>query len=122
MRISDWSSYVCSSDLLDYAVRPEIRLVEGAKHHSALVAIDPVTQKQAWRVPLPAHFPGGIAATGGGLVFQGQVDSKFNAYDAKTGKLLWSFDAKAPVIAPPITYTANEIGRASRRERVCQYG
>src|SRR3546814_17107126 len=67
MRISDWSSDVCSSDL----------------------------------------FPGGIAATGGGLVFQGQVDSKFNAYDAKTGKLLWSFDAKAPVIAPPITYTAN---------------
>src|SRR3546814_2884335 len=37
----------------------------------------------------------------------GRVDSKFNAYDAKTGKLLWSFDAKAPVIAPPITYTAN---------------
>src|SRR3546814_17297130 len=70
---------------LDYAVRPEIRLVEGAKHHSALVAIDPVTQKQAWRVPLPAHFPGGIAATGGGLVFQ-------------------------------------EIGRASWRERGCQYG
>src|SRR3546814_7669024 len=90
MRISDWSSDVCSSDL-----------------HSALVAIDPVTQKQAWRVPLPAHFPGGIAATGGGLVFQGQVDSKFNAYDAKTGKLLWSFDAKALVIAPPITHTAN---------------
>src|SRR3546814_8699800 len=68
---------------LDYAVRPVIRLVEGAKHHSALVAIDPVTQKQAWRVPLPAHFPGGIAATGGGLGLQGQVDSKFNARSEK---------------------------------------
>ncbi len=91
---------------LDYAVRPEIRLFEGAETHSALVAVDPVTQKQVWRVPTPMHFNGGVAATGGGLVFQGQVDSKFNAYDAKTGALLWSFDAKAPVIAPPITYQA----------------
>src|SRR3546814_10519958 len=52
-------------------------------------------------------FPYTTLFRSGGLVFQGQVDSKFNAYDAKTGKLLWSFDAKAPVIAPPITYTAN---------------
>ncbi|MBB4632385.1 PQQ-dependent dehydrogenase, methanol/ethanol family [Sphingosinicella soli] len=91
---------------LDYAVRPEIRLFEGQETHSALVAVDPVTQKQAWRIPTPSHFNGGVAATGGGLVFHGQVDSRFNAYDAKTGKLLWSYDAKAPVIAPPITYMA----------------
>jgi quinohemoprotein ethanol dehydrogenase len=33
------------------------------------------------------------------------MDSRFSAYDAKTGKRLWSFDAGASVLAPPITYT-----------------
>jgi quinohemoprotein ethanol dehydrogenase len=37
-------------------------------------------------------------------VFQGQIDSKFNAYAADTGRLLWSYDAGAAVIAPPISY------------------
>ncbi|RYD86275.1 MAG: c-type cytochrome, partial [Sphingomonadales bacterium] len=36
---------------------------------------------------------------------QGQLDGSFNAYDAKTGKQLWSFKANAPVMAPPISYT-----------------
>jgi quinohemoprotein ethanol dehydrogenase len=43
--------------------------------------------------------------TGGNLVFQGQIDSKFNAYAADTGRLLWSYDAGAAVIAPPISYS-----------------
>ena len=60
-----------------------------------------------WRVKTPIHFNGGVLATGGNLVFQGQMDSKFNAYDARNGHLLWSYDAKAPVIAPPISYSVN---------------
>jgi quinohemoprotein ethanol dehydrogenase len=88
---------------IDFAVMP-IMASEGAK--SSLVAIDPVTHKQVWKVPTPAHFPAGVMATGGGLVFQGQSDAKFNAYEARTGELLWSFDAKAPIVSPPITYKA----------------
>jgi quinohemoprotein ethanol dehydrogenase len=42
--------------------------------------------------------------TAGDLVFQGQIDSKFNAYAADSGALLWSYDAGAAVIAPPISY------------------
>jgi quinohemoprotein ethanol dehydrogenase len=43
-------------------------------------------------------------ATAGNLVFQGRLDGHFNAYAANTGKLLWSFDASTPVLAPPISY------------------
>jgi quinohemoprotein ethanol dehydrogenase len=88
---------------IDFAVMPAMAS-GGAR--SSLVAIDPVTQKHVWQVPTPAHFPAGVMATGGGLVFQGQSDAKFNAYEAKTGKLLWSFDAKAPIVSPPISYKA----------------
>jgi quinohemoprotein ethanol dehydrogenase len=43
-------------------------------------------------------------ATAGNLVFQGRLDGMFAAYDAKSGKMLWSYDAKAAIIAPPISY------------------
>lgn len=71
---------------------------------AALIAWNPVTQKQAWRIAMPSIVSGGVVATAGNLVFQGSVDGNFNAYDASSGKLLWSFDAKAPIMAPPISY------------------
>lgn len=71
---------------------------------SYLQAWNPVTQKQVWRAPNAWVWSGGVMATGGGLVFQGQANGQFNAYDASIGKVLWTFDGKSPVIAPPITY------------------
>ncbi len=76
---------------------------------SRLVAWDPVRQKEVWRVETPGIWSGGAIATGGDLVFQGQVDHRFNAYSAQTGRRLWSFDARAPVIAPPITFQVNGV-------------
>jgi quinohemoprotein ethanol dehydrogenase len=72
---------------------------------SYLQAWDPVHQRSVWRVPNPSYWNGGTMTTGGNLVFQGQIDSKFNAYAADTGHLLWSYDAGAAVIAPPISYS-----------------
>lgn len=92
---------------LDFGVVAEINPQPGAVSNSALVAWDPVTQKQAWRVPTPAHFPGGVMATAGNLVFQGQIDGQFKAYDGRSGKALWAFDAGAAIVAPPISYAVN---------------
>jgi quinohemoprotein ethanol dehydrogenase len=73
---------------------------------SSLLAWDPVRQKKAWQVPTPGYWNGGLMVTAGDLVFQGQIDRTFNAYDAKSGKRLWRFAAEAPVLSPPITYRA----------------
>jgi quinohemoprotein ethanol dehydrogenase len=78
---------------------------EGGNNSSRLDAIDPRTHKRVWSVPTVGNQSGGALATGGNLVFQGQLDGSFNAYDARTGKQLWSFQANAPVMAPPISYT-----------------
>jgi quinohemoprotein ethanol dehydrogenase len=72
----------------------------------ALIAWNPVTQKPVWRVDYPTYVNGGVLATGGNLVFQGSIDGMFKAYGAMDGKPLWSFDARAPMIAPAITYKA----------------
>ena len=72
----------------------------------ALLAWDPVSQKQVWRVQHDAIWNGGVMATAGGLVFQGTADGLFAAYDAKTGKRLWQFDARMGIIAAPMTWSA----------------
>ena len=46
-------------------------------------------------------------ATAGDLVFQGTIDGTFKAYAGTTGKVLWSFSAQAPLLAPPMSYAVN---------------
>ena len=71
---------------------------------SSLLAWNPVTQKEAWRVPTPGATAGGVLSTRGGLVFQGRADGRFVAHDADTGAELWSHDLGVGTQAPPITY------------------
>lgn len=70
-----------------------------------LLAWDPVTQKARWSVPLSTFWNGGTMVTGGGLVFQGDADGNFSAYDAGIGRKLWNFNAGLGIVAAPISYT-----------------
>ena len=74
-----------------------------------LVAWDPATQSQRWRVPLPIGFNGGTLTTAGNLVFQGTADGRFVAYAADTGEKLWESEAGTGVVAAPITYELDGI-------------
>lgn len=58
-----------------------------------------------WQAKTPQPLVGGVLATAGGLVFTGEGNGEFDAYDAKTGRLLWQFNCGAGVNAPPITYS-----------------
>jgi len=71
---------------------------------SALIAWDPLRQKQVWSVTTPGIWNGGTLATASDLVFQGQADGQFNAYEATSGRRVWSFDAKMGISGAPITY------------------
>jgi glucose dehydrogenase len=48
---------------------------------------------------------GGILATAGGVVFAGESNGWFEAYDSSNGKVLWKFQAGAGVNAPPSSYS-----------------
>jgi mono/diheme cytochrome c family protein len=53
------------------------------------------------------RLPGnsGVVATAGDLVFQGHADGQFVAYSARTGKEVWSYDAKAGISGSPISFS-----------------
>jgi quinoprotein glucose dehydrogenase len=87
-----------------------------------LTAVNVHTGEFAWRVPLgvtdtlppdkqntgrPGN--GGSIATAGGLVFVGATDdSRFRAFDAKTGSELWTVKLGAAAHATPSTYQAQD--------------
>ncbi len=87
-----------------------------------LVAINVNTGDTAWRVPLgvtdslPADKQntgrpgeGGSIATASGLVFIGASDdSRFRAFDAKTGKELWTAKLGASAESVPSTYLGKD--------------
>jgi quinohemoprotein ethanol dehydrogenase len=73
--------------------------------HGYLVAWNPITQKEAWRVQHRGLWNGGTLATAGGLVFQGEATGAFDAYDAKTGKEVWKFESGLGIIGAPMSYS-----------------
>jgi len=72
-----------------------------------VTAVDYNTGKIAWQVKTPLPMMGGALTTAGGLMFTGEGNGWFRAYDAKSGKVLWSFFAGAGVNAPPASYSVD---------------
>jgi quinoprotein glucose dehydrogenase len=86
-----------------------------------LAAVDTKTGNVAWKVPLGSFDElevrdpklkntgslslGAPIATGGGLVFiAATADSKFRAFDSKTGKEIWTVKLPASGNATPMSY------------------
>ena len=79
----------------------------GETFQGFLLAWNPVTQTEAWRVPHSAFENGGVLSTAGNLVFQGTADDEIVAYNAETGEKVWSAPTQTGVLAPPVTYTVD---------------
>ncbi|WP_198162897.1 PQQ-dependent dehydrogenase, methanol/ethanol family [Sphingobium sp. TCM1] len=73
----------------------------------ALIAWDPVHQKEVWRAEQPGPAAAGVLATAGGLVFEGNPTGAFEAFDATSGKRLWKFQAETQIVGSPISYAVN---------------
>ncbi len=84
---------------------PEVREAIMAGTTGALVAWNPLTGEEAWRVDYAGPWNGGALATAGNLVFQGTATEELRAYNATSGEQLWSFATQSGVIAAPMTYS-----------------
>ena len=61
----------------------------------------------SWQIMTPLPMIGGALSTAGGLVFAGEGNGWFSAYDAESGEVLWSFFLGAEVNAPPASYSVD---------------
>ncbi|MCC6792571.1 MAG: PQQ-dependent dehydrogenase, methanol/ethanol family [Thermomicrobiales bacterium] len=72
-------------------------------------AMDPTTNKIVWQHKWDQTCVGGSTTTAGNLVFTGESNGNFDAYNAKTGDLLWQFKTGAGVNAPDVTYEIDGV-------------
>jgi alcohol dehydrogenase (cytochrome c) len=105
---------VAQKDFADQggSVKPRDRFSGGAfkmtgRLYGSLKALDPTTGdiKASVRLDFPNYS--GALATAGNLVFLGQADGTFTAYDAKTLKEAWTFSVGTGINAPAISYAVN---------------
>ena len=93
-------------------VNPRERFAGGGtksteRRYGSLKGINPVTgeTKVSARLTYPPYA--GVLATAGNLVFLGQLDGTFSAYDARTLQEVWSYNTGSGINAPPISYSVS---------------
>lgn len=86
------------------ALRKTLQAEADAMEKGYLLAWNPVTQREAWRVPYSLPGSGGTLATAGNLVFQGTIEKTFAAYRADNGQKLWDMNVDNVAIGGPVTY------------------
>jgi alcohol dehydrogenase (cytochrome c) len=81
------------------------KTIAAEKQWGRLAAVNLDTGKMAWKFDTEQPLIGGVLATAGDLVFNGEGNGLFRAFDARTGKMLWEYQCGAGVNAPAVSYT-----------------
>ncbi len=83
------------------------KVIPSEQQWGNVTAVDYNTGEIRWKVKTEQPMIGGILATAGGVLFTGEGNGLFKAYDSETGAVLWRFQAGAGVNAPPSSYTVD---------------
>jgi alcohol dehydrogenase (cytochrome c) len=89
-----------------YAIKTKLQLPEGEDKLGTIQAISVETGGTLWKYEQRAATMS-LVATGGGLLFGGDTNGHFRAFDQNTGKVLWDVNLGSAVSGFPISYLAN---------------
>ena len=79
--------------------------VDREKAYGALRALDPATGERRWEFRFPSPTMAGVTSTASGVVFAGDNEGNFMAFDARTGRNLWRYPTGTPIWgAAPMTF------------------
>ena len=81
-------------------------IAPGTDKVGAVWAISAETGKTLWKYEQRAGVFS-LVSTGGGLVFGGDANGRFPAFDERTGNVLWETNLAAPVSGYPITFSVD---------------
>jgi alcohol dehydrogenase (cytochrome c) len=88
-----------------YAIQSNNVLAPGTDKLGSVHAISVETGRTLWKYEQRAGYMS-LVATGGGLIFGGDANGRFRAFDQATGAVLWEINLGSPVTGYPITYSA----------------
>jgi PQQ-dependent dehydrogenase (methanol/ethanol family) len=89
-----------------YAVRTRDQIAPGETNVGTIEAISVATGRTAWKREQRAGATS-LIATAGGLLFGGDTNGRFRAYDQRTGDVLWEVNLGSHVTGFPATFAVN---------------
>ena len=89
-----------------YALAVRNQIAPGTDHVGTVRAISAETGATVWTYTQRAATMS-LVATGGGLVFGGDVNGRFRAFDHETGEILWEINLGSAVTGFPITFAVD---------------
>ncbi|MCY4077802.1 MAG: PQQ-binding-like beta-propeller repeat protein [Acidobacteria bacterium] len=89
-----------------YALLWRSQITPGTDQVGAVHAISVETGEITWLYEQRAATMS-LVATGGGLVFGGDVNGRFRAFDQESGEVLWEINLGSPVSGFPIAYAVD---------------
>jgi alcohol dehydrogenase (cytochrome c) len=88
-----------------YSFNSRAKISPGTEKVGTIYAISVETGKTLWKYEQRAGMMS-LVATGGRLIFGGDTNGWFRAFDQDSGKALWEVNLGSPVTGYPITYSA----------------
>jgi quinohemoprotein ethanol dehydrogenase len=88
----------------DPALRARLQAEAVATEKGYLLAWDPKTQTEKWRVDYGIPGSGGVLTTAGNILVQGTINKTVAIYRATDGHKLWEMNVDQAAVAGPITY------------------
>ena len=73
-----------------------------------MTGTDAATGERKWQFHAPSPITGGVTPTNGGLLLFGDMGGNFYAFEAVSGKKLWSTDLGGAIGGGVITYDAGQ--------------
>jgi PQQ-dependent dehydrogenase (methanol/ethanol family) len=89
-----------------YGIARRNQIMPGTEHVGTVQAISAETGKIVWKYEQRAGTTS-LVATGGGLIFGGDVNGRFRAIDQETGESLWETNLGSQVTGYSISYAAD---------------
>jgi PQQ-dependent dehydrogenase (methanol/ethanol family) len=89
-----------------YGLNMPGEIAEGTDKVGAVWAISVETGRTLWKYEQRAGVMS-LVSTGGGLVFGGDANGRFRAFDDRSGKVLWEQNLGAPVSGFPVVFAVD---------------
>ena len=90
-----------------YALAARHQIAPGTEQLGSIHAISVETGETAWLFEQRAATQS-LVTTGGGLIFGGDANGRFRAFDQETGDVLWEINLGSPVTGYPVSFAVDE--------------
>ncbi len=89
-----------------YGIRGQNQISGDGENLGSLHAISAETGETVWRYAQRAAMVS-LVSTAGGLIFSGDANGRFRAFDDRTGDILWEINIGSPVTGYPMSFAVD---------------